>query len=187
MGLDKIKDLDFDMVATSHGPVHIEDISKYIDLYRKWATEDTKEQNIQVLYISAYGNTEKMGEYLVERLNEKGIKAEGHEITSMPMEKVLELIENSTGIILGSPTINQDAVKPVWDVMSHIGVISNRGKAAGAFGSYGWSGEGPSLMTDRLRGLKLKVVEEPFKFKFVPSKDDFKRAEEFIEEYIKLL
>lgn len=42
-------------------------------------------------------------------------------------------------------------------------------------------------MTDRLRGLKLKVVEEPFKFKFVPSKDDFKRADEFIEEYIKLL
>ncbi|KGO14430.1 lactamase [Clostridium botulinum] len=187
MGLDKIKDLDFDMVATSHGPVHIEDISKYIDLYRKWATEDTKTQNIQVFYISAYGNTEKMGEYLAQKLNEKGIKAEGHEITSMPMEKVLELIENSTGIILGSPTINQDAVKPVWDVMSHIGVITNRGKAAGAFGSYGWSGEGPSLITDRLRGLKLKVVEEPFKFKFVPSKDDFKRADEFIEEYIKLL
>lgn len=187
MGLEKIKDLDFDMVATSHGPVHTQDISKYIDLYRKWATEDIKQQNIQVLYISAYGNTEHMGEYLVKKLNEKGIKAEGHEITSITMEKALELIENSTGVILGSPTINQDAVKPVWDVMSHIGVITNRGKAAGAFGSYGWSGEGPSLMTDRLRGLKLKVVEEPFKFKFVPSEDDFKRADEFIDEFIKLL
>ncbi|WP_251860451.1 FprA family A-type flavoprotein [Clostridium sp. Marseille-Q2269] len=187
MGLEKIKDLDFDMVATSHGPVHTQDISKYIDLYRKWATEDTKQQNIQVLYISAYGNTEHMGEYLVKKLNEKGIKAEGNEITSITMEKALELIENSTGIILGSPTINQDAVKPVWDVMSHIGVITNRGKAAGAFGSYGWSGEGPSLMTDRLRGLKLKVVEEPFKFKFVPSEDDFKRADEFIDKFIKLL
>ncbi|MGO5067411.1 FprA family A-type flavoprotein [Clostridium sp. LCP25S3_F8] len=187
MGLEKIKDLEFAMVATSHGPVHTEDISRYVDLYKKWATEDTKEKNIQVLYISAYGNTEKMGGYLVQKLKEKGIKAEGHEITSIPMEKVLELIENSTGIILGSPTINQDAVKPVWDVMSQIGVITNRGKAAGAFGSYGWSGEGPSLITDRLRGLKLKVVEEPFKFKFVPSENDFKRADEFIEEYIKLL
>ncbi|EJO5345982.1 FprA family A-type flavoprotein [Clostridium botulinum] len=187
MGLEKIKDLDFDMVATSHGPVHIEDIDKYINLYRQWATEDKKEQNVQVLYISAYGNTERMGEYLVEKLKEKGIKAEGHEITAMPMENIIELIENSTGIILGSPTINQDAVKPVWDVMSHIGVISNRGKAAAAFGSYGWSGEGPSLMTDRLKGLKLKVLEKPFKFKFVPSEEDFKKADEFIEEYIKLL
>jgi flavorubredoxin len=188
MGLDKIKDLKFDMVATSHGPVHVDDIKKYIDLYRKWATVETpKEENVQVFYISAYGNTEMVGKYIAERINARGIKAEAHEITSMKMEEISSLIEKSTGILVGSPTINQDAVKPVWDMLSLVCAITNRGKAASAFGSYGWSGEGVSMITERLKSLKFKVLEEGFKFKFVPSENEYKKIDEFIDKFIELM
>lgn len=188
MALDKIKDLKFNMIATSHGPVHVDNIQKYIELYREWATEASpKEKNIQVLYISAYGNTEKVGKYIAEKINTKGIKAEAHEITSMNMEEVISLIEKSTGILVGSPTINQDAVKPVWDMLSLVCAITNRGKAAGAFGSYGWSGEGVDMLTERLKSLKFKVVEQGLKFKFVPGEEDFKRVDEFVDKYLELV
>ena len=39
--------------------------------------------------------------------------------------------------MIGSPTINQDAVKPSWDLLSLISPVVNRGKVALAFGSYG--------------------------------------------------
>jgi len=42
-------------------------------------------------------------------------------------------------------------------------------------------------MTERLKSLKLNVVEEGLKFKFVPSEDDFKRADEFVEKFAALL
>lgn len=186
-GLDKIEGLKIDIVAPSHGPVHMTDADKYIKLYREWAKEEEKEKNVQVFYISAYGNTKAMAEYLAESINKKGIKAEVHEITETDPEKASQLLENASGILVGSPTINQDAVKPSWDLLSHASAITGRGKAAGAFGSFGWSGEGVPMITERLKSLKFKIVPGGLKFKFVPAEKEYKAADEFIEKFIELL
>ncbi|WPC44639.1 FprA family A-type flavoprotein [Clostridium sp. JS66] len=188
MGLDRIKDLNIDIVAPSHGPVHIDDVQKYVELYKTWAeVEKSNEKNVQIFYISAYGNTEKVANYIAEKINDKGVKAEAHEITSMDTNDIVALIEKSNGILMGSPTINQDAVKPVWDVLSLVCAITNRGKAAGAFGSYGWSGEGVPMMTERLKSLKFNVVQEGARFKFVPSEDEFKKIDEFVDKFMTIL
>ncbi|CAG7840199.1 Flavo-diiron protein FprA1 [Clostridium haemolyticum] len=66
-------------------------------------------------------------------------------------------------------------------------VIPNKGKVAAAFGSYGWSGEAVPMITERLKSMKLKVVEDGFRFKFVPSNKYYKNADEFIEKFISLI
>lgn len=188
MGLDRIKDLNIDIVAPSHGPVHIDDVQKYVELYKTWAeVQKSNEKNVQIFYVSAYGNTEKVANYIADKINDKGVKAEAHEITSMDINDIVALIEKSNGILMGSPTINQDAVKPVWDVLSLVCAITNRGKAAGAFGSYGWSGEGVPMMTERLKSLKFNVVHEGVRFKFVPSEDEFKKIDEFVDKFMTIL
>ncbi|MGH4051066.1 MAG: FprA family A-type flavoprotein [Clostridium sp.] len=188
MGLDKIKNLELDIVAPSHGPIHMNDIKMYIDLYRQWAkVYEIKEKNIQIFYVSAYHNTETMGEYIAKKINDSGVKAEAHEITSMDIGDIVELIEKASGIMIGSPTINQDAVKPAWDVLSLVCPITNRGKVASAFGSFGWSGEGVPMLTHRLKSLKFKVIEEGFRFKFVPDTKEYELADKFVEDYLKLL
>lgn len=184
MGLDKIKDLKFDIIAPSHGPVHIKNIDHILDLYKEWAKIEQYDKNVQVFYISAYGNTKQMAEYIAEKINAKGIKTETHEITEVGLEKAAALIEKSSGFLIGSPTINQDAVKPSWDLLSLVNPIVNRGKAAAAFGSYGWSGEGVPMLTERMKSLKLKVAEPGLKFAFVPSEEDYKNADEFVESFV---
>ncbi|NMM62767.1 FprA family A-type flavoprotein [Clostridium sp. P21] len=187
MGLDRIENLDIDIVAPSHGPVHVNDIKKYMELYKTWAkVEESAEKNVQIFYVSAYGNTEKVANYISEKINTKGVKAQAHEITSMNINDIVSLIEKSNGILMGSPTINQDAVKPVWDVLSLVCAITNRGKAAGAFGSFGWSGEGVPMITERLKSLKFNVVEG-IKFKFVPSEEELKKVDEFVDKFMAIL
>lgn len=187
-GLNKIKDLELDIVAPSHGPVHTDDINKFKAHYDEWShVNRADDKNVQIFYVSAYGNTERMAKFIKERISKKDIKAEVHEITSEKLTDIIELIEKSNGVIFGSPTINQDAVKPIWDVLSSVCAITNRGKGAAAFGSYGWSGEGVQMMTDRLKSLKFKVVEPGFKFNFVPSDDDYKKAEEFVNKFLELV
>jgi flavorubredoxin len=186
--LDRIKDLEYDLVAPSHGPVHIDDIDKYTSLYAQWAQQELSSEKLAaILYVSAYGNTEKMAKYLETKINERGIKAAAYEITSMKMDDIINIVEKSSGLIMGSPTINQDAVKPVWDVLSLVCAITNRGKAAGAFGSYGWSGEGVQMMTDRLKSLKFKTLETGLRFNFVPNEEDFNRADEFVSKFIEVM
>lgn len=184
--LDKIKDLDIEMIGTSHGPVHKgEDVNKYLELYKEWSTEKPIDpKKIEVFYISAYGNTEAMANYIGEKLNEKGYKAGIHEITSMKIEKCIELIEKSNGFMVGSPTINADAVKPAWDLLSLVNPIINRGKAAMAFGSYGWGGNGVPMLTERMKSLGLKVVDPGFRFKFVPAEKEYEEADKMIEKFI---
>ncbi|WP_373899058.1 FprA family A-type flavoprotein [Haloimpatiens sp. FM7315] len=187
-GLDKIKDLELDMVCPSHGPIHTVNINKYKELYKNWAEIETPEgKNVPVFYISAYGNTENIAKYFEKKLNEKGINSKAYEITSTDMNELVAAIEKSSGFLIGSPTINQDAVKPSWDLLSLVSPIVNRGKVAAAFGSYGWSGEGVPMLSERLKSLKLKVLDPGFKFNFVPSHEELRKAEEFINKFIKLL
>lgn len=186
--LEKIKDIDIEIIAPSHGPIHDEEhVEKSLHMYKEMSTEKALKKNVQVFYISAYHNTERMAEYLVSKLNKNGIKADAHEITSMDINDAVELVNKSTGILVGSPTINQDAVGPVWKLLTSICIIRNRGKAAAAFGSYGWSGEGVLMMNDRLKSMKFKTLDEGLRFKLVPSEKDFEMADEFIKKFIEIL
>lgn len=188
MALDKIENLETEMIAPSHGPVHIDDVEYYKNLYRVWAKEEPiKEKNIQIFYVSAYGNTEKVANHLKNAIEKKGIKAGVHEITTTPLEELISLADKSSGILVGSPTINQDAVEPTWNLLSHVNAIVNRGKIAGAFGSYGWSGEGVPMITERLKSLKFNVIDPGFKFNFVPSEEELKSADEFTDNFIGML
>lgn len=188
MGLDKIKNLEIECIATSHGPVHMENIDKILDLYREWATEEEiDEKRIEIFYISAYGNTEEMAKFLKEKIEAKGYVANLTEITENPLEESIAKLERAKGFMIGSPTINQDAVKPAWDLLSLVSPIINRGKVAMSFGSYGWSGEGVKMLTSRLKDLKLKVVEPGLSFCFVPSDEEYKKAEEAIEKFLSLM
>lgn len=183
--IEKIKHLQFDVIGTSHGPVLRKDLQKYIDKYYEWSKpvlDIPKDKYALIAYVSAYGYTKEIAMAIKEGLKDAGCEVDVHDITELPLEKLVEKADKAKAVLVGSPTINQDAVKPVWDFLSFVSPIINRGKIAMAFGSYGWSGEGVQLITDRLKGLKFNVIEPGFKVCFKPSEEDLKRAREIGRE-----
>ena len=69
--LEKIKDLEMDIIAPSHGPIH-NNPDFIINAYRHWVFDPP--ENIVVLpYVSMHGSTKAMVDYFVEALTEKGI------------------------------------------------------------------------------------------------------------------
>ena len=85
-------------------------------------------------------------------------------------------IESADGILFGSSTINGDALRPLWDIINVMFSVNSKGKKCATFGTYGWSGEATRLMEDRLKGLKLNVVQPPFKVNFTPTGEDLKKC-----------
>ena len=73
----------------------------------------------------------------------------------------------SDGMLVGSPTINQNTLLPLYTSLSLINPMRDKGKLAGAFGSYGWSGEAPKIILENFRILKLKVFEETGSLSFL--------------------
>ena len=156
----------------------------YYNLSKKDSVVDNK---ISIFYISAYGNTEKMANYIKMGLEKKGFLVGIYEITSYDTSELVKIIETSKGILVGTPTINQDAVRPAWDLLNSVCPINVRGKVASAFGSFGWSGEGVPMILSRMKDLKFNVLSDGLRFKFVPYNKEYADADEFIEKYIKLL
>jgi flavorubredoxin len=58
---------------------------------------------------------------------------------------------------------------PVYKLFSLINPIRDKIKVAGAFGSYGWSGEAPKIILENFRNLKLRIFDETASFKFSPG------------------
>ncbi len=182
-GLNKLSALDFDMVCTSHGPVLKNEYTKAMELYREWSTLPAHEKTATIFYVSAYGYTKMMAKTLEKAMNENGVKTKVYDIIEYSYSELAEKIESSDALLFGSPTINRDALKPVWDLLSMTDAISNRGKPTLIFGSYGWSGEACKLLEERARGLSLKVFEKSPRVIFKPTENDLKELEAVAKDF----
>ncbi|QAT48477.1 FprA family A-type flavoprotein [Caproiciproducens sp. NJN-50] len=183
-GLDKIEGLPVELVCTSHGPCLTDNIRKCKELYRRWSTPAPREKKIVgILYASAYGYTGRLACAAAEELRKnESLDVRLVDIVFEPFEKSAELVNRADALLVGSCTINRDAPKIVWDVLASIDPINTRGKPAGAFGSYGWSGEAVPMMKSRLEHLKFKFVGDGLRVNFMPTPEDLSSAREYAEQ-----
>ena len=184
--IEKIKPLELDFICPGHGPIHSKNLRKAIELSEKYADQymkimaDKSKMNILVAYVSAYGYTKDAAHIIAEGILEtEDISVDITDIENISLEELESKIVMADGLLIGSPTINQNTLLPVYKLLALINPIRDKGKLGGAFGSYGWSGESPNLILENLRLLKLKIFEETAAFKF--SADGNKK--EYLREF----
>ncbi len=174
--IEKIKPLEIDYICPGHGPVHHENLREIIDLSEKYSNEYLKLvsggplKRVLIAYVSAYGYTKQAAEYIAHGIGETGnFRIDITDIESISAVELELKLASSDAILAGSPTINQNTLLPVYKLFSLINPIRDKGKLAGAFGSYGWSGEAPKIILDNFRNLKLRTFEDTASFKFSPG------------------
>jgi len=183
--IDKIKDLQIDMICPGHGPVLREDPWKVVNLYKEWSLPEKESANpeITLCYVSAYGYTEAVAKKIEEGIKAtSNFKVNMYDVILHNMNDILASIDRSCGMIFGSPTINGDALKPIWDILINLNPIVHGGKVASAFGSYGWSGEGVPNIEDRLKQINLDLYPS-MTFNFKPNEKDLNFAYNFGESF----
>ena len=134
--------------------------------------ETAKDSRALVAYVSAYGYTKQMAVLVATGLKQSGIAVDLVDIETMLLGDLEELVVKSDGILIGSPTINQNTLLPVYKLFSVINPIRDKGKLGGAFGSFGWSGEAVGLIENHLKNLKIKVPIEGQTARFYPNKEE---------------
>lgn len=179
--LSRIRDLDLSMICTGHGPVLDAGIDKMLNTYEEWCTvvNPNSGKTVVIPYVSAYGYTGQLAEQIEKGIRDSGpIEVRMYDMVTADAGKVLEDLGFADGILFGTPTIVGEALKPIWDLTTSIFAGTHGGKLAGAFGSYGWSGEGVPHITERLRQLQMRVVEG-FTVRFKPSHVDLLNAYDY--------
>jgi len=180
--LEKVRALELALIAPSHGPILRADPWKYVEAYERWSQQpapDVERRRLLVFYASAYGNTARMAREVARGAEEAGAAVSVFDLAATDLGQVPDLVEAADGLAVGSATINGDAVKPVWDLLSGLATIKVRGKLGAAFGSYGWSGEAVRLIEERLRGLRFRVPEEAVTATLVPTEEDLAHCWQF--------
>ncbi len=180
--LDRVQSMDISMICTGHGPVLTgERIRKVMEQYREWSAvpKPNDKKTVIIPYVSAYGYTGLLAEKIASGIADSGdIKVCLYDMTEADSAAVQEELLHADGFLLGTPTILGEALRPIWDLTLSMFPVTHGGKYAGAFGSYGWSGEGVSHITERLRQLNLKVADG-FQIRFKPDKADLVGAYEY--------
>ena len=168
--LDRIKDLDIALVCPSHGPMIMGgDIQVAMDTYRKWATPEEKtDKTDAIYYVSAYGYTRQMCQYLAEKLEAKGLVVSAFDVIKTDAADIAAHLEDDC-LVFGSPTLNRAALKPVLDVISSIDAVGAAGRPYATLGCFGWSGEACAQLNDRCNSIKMKQVGESVRSQFTPT------------------
>ncbi len=183
--LDRVAELDVDMICTGHGPVLDCRLDEVMANYREWVKVDNPntKKTVVMPYVSAYGYTAMLAEAISEGIQSAGeIDVKRYDMVEADVDEVVAQLGYADGLLLGSPTILQDALKPIWDLTTRMFPTTHSGKLAGAFGSYGWSGEAVPHLTERLKQLRMKVVDG-YRCKMKPSADELEAARQFGVEF----
>ncbi|NSW46431.1 MAG: FprA family A-type flavoprotein [Bacteroidales bacterium] len=170
--IEKIKPLEIAAICTGHGPILRQTWKEKVELSERYAKEylsqtEHQQKTLVITYISAYGYTKKMAEALAKGAQSiDQIKVILADIEKMELGEIDSLLTLADGLMIGSPTINQNTLLPVYRLFAVVNPIRDKGKLFMSFGSFGWSGEAAKIINATAGQLKFKLLNDGLISKF---------------------
>ena len=179
--LEKIKDLQIEIIAPSHGPIY-DKPNFIVEAYKEWVY--TPPKNIVVLpYVSMHGSTKKMVEYFVTALVERGITVKQFNLTKTDIGKLAMALVDAATIVVGSPTVLVGPHPKVIYAVYLANALRPKLKFASIIGSYGWGGRTVEQIKGMLSNLKVELLE-PVVIRGFPKEDDFRALNRLADEIV---
>jgi flavorubredoxin len=156
------------IVAPDHGPVWRKDFAWILDAYARWAQQKRVNKTL-VVYDTMWNSTDLMARSIAQ-----GAAAGGSQVRLMPLRgshrsDVATEILDAGALVAGAPTLNSEMYPTMADLLTYLRGLKPKGLLGAAFGSYGWSGESTKDIKDVLEEMKVELVAEPLRAKYVPD------------------
>lgn len=124
-------------------------------------------KKLAIIYGTGFGNTGIMAKAI-----EEGAKSAGLEVLIKKVEEATPAdVEKADAIAIGLATYKGAGMPTVIKYTESLAKVPLKGKVGTAFGSYGWSGEGPLVVTKMLSGYGMKVIEPSLRIKRIPEEE----------------
>ncbi len=177
--IDLIAEKTLKGIFPCHGSPVIKDVQENLKNYFALCR---KEENVQVAVFCSEDNknTMKMACEIVKTLKRCHMSVNLYDVNDKSAVKALN---TSDALAFGTPTINKNASKAMWRLLSEADAVNLKGKPYFVFGSYGWSGEGTELVHRFLSQLRMKPFEKPICTVFTPSDSDLKHISEYTSRF----
>ena len=156
--------------APDHGPVWRKDLGFIIDLYKKWAGQKPTNKAV-VVYATMWHSTEIMARAIAESMAREGVCVKLLSMNDVHRSEVVYEVLEAGALLVGSPTLNNNILPQMADVMTYLKGLKPANLIGAAFGSFGWSGESVKDLEAILKEMKVEIVADPVSTKHVPGVD----------------
>ncbi|MBY0755868.1 FprA family A-type flavoprotein [Clostridium sardiniense] len=153
-----VKNLDIDMIAPSHGYIIDENVEKYISIYDERSRATKKGKKTTIVYTTMRNSTKVIAEKFKEEFKTEDIEVAIFNADKSNEEEILESIKESDAILFGTSTRYGDLIGSIENILKKLPEMDLEGKAACAFGSFGWSGEPIEIIQDYLNNTNANVL-----------------------------
>lgn len=179
--LDKLGPLreQIEIVAPDHGPIYrnASDIDYVLESYAGWCEQKQTDKAV-IVYDTMWQSTAKMARLVAEGLAEEDITVRLMPLNGSHRSDVATEILEAGALVVGSPTLNNNIFPTLADCLTYLKGLKPRNLIGAAFGSFGWSGEAPKLLTAQLEEMDVDVVAEPVRCRYVPTDEELAACRE---------
>ena len=127
---------------------------------------------VVVVYLSTSGNTKAMADAIVEGAKSRNIEAKAMNFN----EARIEELKDADAIAIGSSTFYYKMLPPMEKFIESLEKAKIKAKIGAAFGSYGWSGEAPVMIAEKMRQLGIDVIDPVLRIQYQPVEKDLEEC-----------
>jgi len=160
--------LNIKMIAPDHGIVWRTHQSKILEAYDKWSRNEA-EKKVLVIYDSMWHSTEKMADAIATGLKETGVSISLINLKVHHRSDVMTQVLGAKAVVIGSSTLNNGLLPRMAGFLMYMRGLKPTNKFGASFGSFGWSGEAVGLINTALEDMKIELIEEGLRLKYVPD------------------
>jgi len=114
-----------------------------------------------------------MAEAIANGIESKNVDAKAVSFYDVKFEELNE----ADAIAVGSSTFYYKMLAPMEKFMNETLASTNpKGKLGAAFGSYGWSGEAPILIAEKMREMGMTVIDPVLRILHKPTDKDIQEC-----------
>ncbi|MCL4474457.1 MAG: FprA family A-type flavoprotein [Actinobacteria bacterium] len=176
--MDKVKDLEIDMIGPSHGPVWRRDIDILFRHYRSWATLEVADK-ATIVYGTMWGATQTMVGAVADGLKAGGLECRAWNVKNTDASDIVSDLLDSRLILMASPTFVSGIYPPIEAFIPYLRIPRDKTKKLAVFGSFGWSGGATRKLTEILRAEGYEVMDDALQQRFFPGVDEVRECYEF--------
>ncbi|WP_406660778.1 flavodoxin domain-containing protein [Methanolobus sp. ZRKC3] len=123
---------------------------------------------LAIVYLSTQGNTQMMAEAIAKGARERHLEVDVNNFYEWDPKDVV----NYDAIAIGSSTFYYTILEPINKFIDELVELGIDEKIGVAFGSYGWSGEAPVKIAEKLRSAGVTVIDPVLRIQYKPNEKD---------------
>lgn len=166
--------LPIEIIAPSHGAIWRDNPLQIVEKYYEWS-QSYQEDQITIAYDTMWDGTKQLAHRIANEIASVSpdTKVKIFNIAKTDKNDIMTEVFKSKAIVVGSPTVGQNILSSVGGWLDFLRELKFKNKKAAVFGCYGWSGESPKVLRERLTGAGFEVVEPEIRCNWNPREEDF--------------